>query len=61
MTGKEFREWRLSMGLTQQEVADMFGYRCKSYISMIESDTKSMTKRLEAMVDMATQLRRTGS
>jgi len=61
MNGKEFRAWRVSQGLTQQQVADMFGYRCKSYISMIESDTKKVTKRIEAMVNMATQLRGTES
>ena len=55
MTGDEIRAARKHLGLTQSQFAEVMGYSHKTYVSAMESDTRSMSDQgqrlLQAYLD----------
>ena len=51
MTPNELKQWRLGLGLTQSQVAQLLGLKNRSSICLLENGKRPITK----MMELATQ------
>lgn len=50
MKAEEFRKYRLSLGVSQQKMAEMLGYKDKSIVCKYETGERIINLRLEKLI-----------
>ena len=50
MEAEEFRKYRLSLGVSQQKMAEMLGYKDKSIVCKYETGERIINLRLEKLI-----------
>jgi transcriptional regulator with XRE-family HTH domain len=53
MTAEQLKELRIEHNLSQEALADLLGYKCKSSISRLESGDRPINPRQAILIKMA--------